>query len=107
MGSNLCSIEFIPLAEKTQSQPQPQNEYMDLEGFFSTFSDKIGDLNLIERDTNTIHNLVISFAKNLNRLNELLISDANGFTAIQVDTFTCFKMIDFENISNAHSYYTL
>lgn len=82
-----CSFEFRPTEtsdREIKPQPHLRTKYTALEEFFSTFSDKINELNLIDRDINTIHELCIALAKNINELNELLINDPNGFTAVQV-----------------------
>lgn len=83
-------------------------EYEHLEQFFSTFSDRICELNLIERDVNTIHSLCISLARNLNKLNERLIIDPNGFTATEVfELRDTRNIVNCEYVSDAYFYYRL
>lgn len=115
MPNEWSSFEFIPKETEIDNDFDIENnsgggignnsgEYQHFEAFFSTFSHHVDGLGLIERDTDAVYKFCINLTKKINELNQLLISDPNGFSADEVCSFVneecvhyCANSYDFSN----------
>lgn len=83
LNSFETSFEFCPTADQPIDCDHAP-AVGDSNDFFSTFMDKIGTMNLLEKDIDKVYGLCLSLVKHTSSLNQQLMKENNGFSPLQV-----------------------
>lgn len=73
--------ENVQKDSATSEKIHQQNSF---DSFFTTFVSEVTELNLLEKDNDAIYKAFMKIVQELNKLNEKLIREENGFDALQV-----------------------